>query len=274
MDSMDKNHELKIFRAFILFVCVLLVTPFWGRTYAAEPEEKIVRVAVAANFQSAFEQLARAFEKESAYQLEAVTGASGKLYAQIRNGAPYHLFLPADAEHATRLEDEGLAVKGSRFTYAVGRLAVYTNAVQSAEVVRQRLASGDFTHLAVAKPELAPYGAAAIEMLKRLGVWEDLKEKVVYGENVTQAYQFVRGGGAELGVVAYAQVVQEKIGGVWLVPENLHTPICQDAVLLTGAREHPGAKLFIKFLKLPAAGTIIKKSGYEAEPVVARLPSQ
>jgi molybdate transport system substrate-binding protein len=221
-----------------------------------------VQVAVAANFTEPAKDIAAAFTAATGHKALLSFGASGQLYAQITHGAPYQLFLSADAERAQRAEADGLAVAGSRFTYAVGRLALYSKSLDLADGAKV-LKTGRFEHLAVADPAAAPYGLAAAETLRKLGLYDQLKPKLVTGANITQTYQFVATGAAELGFVAYSQVIHEKAGSVWLPPRDAYAPIAQQAVLLkTGAAE-PAAKAFIAFLKGRAAQAIIERYGYQ-----------
>jgi molybdate transport system substrate-binding protein len=229
-------------------------------TVAAHAGE--VQVAVAANFTEPAKDIAAAFTAATGHKALLSFGASGQLYAQIAHGAPYQVFLSADAERAQKAEADGLAVTGTRFTYAVGRLALYSKNLDVADGAKV-LKAGRFEHLAVADPAAAPYGLAALETLRKLGLYDQLKPKLVTGANITQTYQFVATGAAELGFVAYSQVIHEKAGSVWLPPKDDYAPIAQQAVLLkTGAAE-PAAKAFLVFLKGPAAQAIIERYGYQ-----------
>jgi molybdate transport system substrate-binding protein len=221
-----------------------------------------LRVAVAANFAATMGEIEAAFEADSEQSMEVSIGSTGALDAQIRNGAPFDVFLAADQERPARLEREGLAVRGSRFTYAVGRLALYGKGLRHPDDARIDLESPDLHHLAIANPETAPYGVAAREVLKKLGLFERLEPHLVKGESVAQTYQFVKSEGAELGFLPLSSVVGEPSSRYWLVPAALHRPIQQDAVLCAGAREHPTAKRFLRFLKGKAARAIIERAGY------------
>ena len=187
-----------------------------------------VSVAVAANFTAPMQKIAAEFEKDSGHTAQLAFGATGKFYAQIRNGAPFQVLLAADDETPARLEKEGLAVAGSRFTYAVGTLALWSADPARVDSRGEVLKRGGFAHLALANPKLAPYGAAAVETLNRLGVVAALEPKFVLGENIAQTFQFVSTGNAELGFVALSQVWKDgklASGSVWVVPETLHAPI-------------------------------------------------
>jgi molybdate transport system substrate-binding protein len=223
-------------------------------------------VAVAANFASPMKAIAAEFARATGHAATIVPGATGKLYAQIKNGAPFDLFLAADAETPARLEREGSAVAGSRFTYATGRLVLWSAREGLVDAEGAVLARASFRHIAIAAPKLAPYGAAAVEALRRLGLEDTLRPKFVQGENVAQAYQFVATGNAELGFVALAQVIRDgKVvaGSAWIVPQDLHAPIRQDAVVLVRARDNPAALALADFLKGDAARAIVRAHGYE-----------
>ncbi|MEF3075614.1 molybdate ABC transporter substrate-binding protein [Methylobacter sp. Wu1] len=222
-------------------------------------------VAVAANFSQPMTEIAEAFEKATGHSAKLSFGSSGKFVAQFESGAPFEVFLSADNEKPLKLEQAGLAVPGSRFTYAVGKLVLWSATPGLVDDQGQILDKGGFKHLALADPKLAPYGAAAIELMKNKGVLEKLQPLLVQGENIAQAYQFVSTGNAELGFVALSQAIKDgKIasGSGWIVPDNLHSPILQDAVLLKIGAENPAAPALLKFLKSPEALAIIRKYGY------------
>lgn len=222
-----------------------------------------VMVAVAANFHPVQEVLARRFEEISGHRVVSSVGATGQLYAQIVSGAPFDVLLAADAERPRLLEEEGLAVPGSRFTYARGRLALFGPGLDSVRSGGADLRSGRLQRLAIANPRTAPYGAAAEEVLTSLGVAEALRDRIVRGESIGQTYQFVRSGGAELGLVALSQVIEEPERSFWRVPADLHGPILQDAVLLGRAAESPAARAYLSFLRGEEARRIIERFGYE-----------
>ena len=225
----------------------------------------IVRIAVAANFASPMKVLANQFEKETGNKVLQSVGATAKLYAQIRSGAPFDIFLAADEATAERLERENAIVSGSRFTYATGRLVLWSAQANGVDVKGDVLKSGNFRHLAIAAPKLAPYGAAALQTLNQLGLNERLKPKLVQGESIGQTYSFVASGNAELGFVALSQVYENgqiQRGSGWIVPNTLHTPLRQDAVLLAQASGNPAAKAFLAFLKTNDAKTVIRSFGY------------
>lgn len=225
-----------------------------------------VRVAVAANFASPMKAIAAAFEKSTGHKAVLSFGSTGKFYAQIKSGAPFDVFLAADVTTPARLEQEGDGVRGSRFTYAVGKLVLWSAKVNFVDGQGEILKKGSFEHIALASPKLAPYGAAAIETLEKLGLGETLRSKFVQGENIAQTYQFVATGNADLGFVALSQVYLDgklKAGSGWIVPANLHAPIRQDAVILSGAGNDPAARSLVEFLKGEKARAIIKSHGYE-----------
>lgn len=230
----------------------------------ANRTSEAVRIAVASNFAGPAAQLARAFEKQHpGAKVELSSGASGKLYAQIVNGAPFDIFLSADGERPQKLEADGHAVARSRVQYALGRLVLVGPGMKMAVDGPSVLRKGEFEHLAIANPETAPYGRAAQQVLTKLGLWEKLRPRLVRGENITQAYQFVTSGGAELGFVALALVPKDERPR-WDVPPALHEPIRQDAVLLARAKLSL-AQDFMAFLKSPGAKTMIRAAGYGTE---------
>lgn len=231
---------------------------------AAQAEE--VQVAVAANFASPMQQIAAGFEKDTGHKALISTGATGKFYAQIKNGAPFQVLLAADDETPAKLEAEGLAVKGSHFTYAVGRLVLWSTKEGLVEEGGKVLATDRFNKLALANPKLAPYGAAAVETLTRLGLFSAVEPKFVQGENIAQTYQFAASGNADLGFVALSQVSKNgKLtgGSAWVVPADLHAPIRQDAVLLTPGADSAAARALLKYLQGDAARTVIRSFGYD-----------
>jgi molybdate transport system substrate-binding protein len=209
--------------------------------------------------------IAAEFEKESGHKVVASFGATGKFYAQIKNGAPFEILLSADDETPTKLVKENAGVAGSQFTYAIGKLVLWSAKPGLVDGAGAVLKKGDFAHLSVADPKLAPYGAAGVETMKALGVYESIQPKVVTAENITQAYQFISSGNAELGFVALSQVLKDgKIeGSSWLVPANLYSPIRQDAVVLDKGKGQPAVDALMKFLKGDKTKAIIKSFGYE-----------
>lgn len=226
-----------------------------------------VQVAVAANFAAPMQKIAARFEKESGHKVVMSLGASGKFYAQIRNGAPFEVFLSADDEIPARLEQEGMTVAGSRYTYATGRIVLWSAKPELVDGKGEVLAKGDFAHLAIANPKVAPYGRAAMEALDARGLTARLTPKLVQAENVAQTYQFVASGNAPLGVVAMSQVFEDgrlKSGSAWVVPAQMHAPIRQDAVLLRKGAGKPAAEALHRFLMSEQARAIIRQHGYES----------
>lgn len=225
-----------------------------------------VQVAVAANFTAPAKRIAEAFEKDSGHKAVLSFGATGKFYAQIRNGAPFEVLLAADDETPAKLEQDGTAVAGSRFTYAVGRLALWSARPGLVDDRGEVLRKAGFRHLAIANPKLAPYGAAAVEALTALNLLGAVQAKFVQGENIAQTHQFVASGNAELGFVALSQVMKDgKLGegSAWVVPAGLHQPIHQDAVMLGKGRGKPAAEAWLSYLKGERARAAIRGYGYE-----------
>jgi len=222
-----------------------------------------VPVAVAANFTEPAKEIAAAFQKATGNTAVLSFGPSGGFYAQISHGAPFEVFLSADDERPKKAETEGFAVTGTRFTYAVGRLVLYSRTPGLVDDKGQVLSAGRFDKLAIADPGAAPYGQAAIETLTRLGLYDRLKPRIVQGSSIAQAYEFTASGAAELGFVAQSQVIKVQGGSRWLVPESLHSPIVQDAVLLKPGANDPAAKAFMAFLQSPPAREIIRRYGYD-----------
>ena len=225
-----------------------------------------VPVAVASNFSAPLKQIAAAFERETGHKVLISPGSTGKLSEQIRNGAPFQVFLSADDKTPAALEAEGLAVPGTRFTYAIGTLVLWSATPGFVDGKGEVLAKGSFRHVAVANPKLAPYGAAAMEVMTRLGVLPSIRSRIVQGENISQTHQFVLSGNAELGFVALSQVLQDGRpvdGSSWVVPAGLHSPIRQDAVLLSAGKGKPAAEALLKFLRSEKAKALIRSFGYE-----------
>lgn len=225
-----------------------------------------VQVAVAANFSAPARQIAQDFEKDTGHQAMLAFGATGKFYAQIRNGAPFEVLLAADDETPAKLEKEGAALAGTRYTYAVGRLVLWSAKAGYVDDKGEVLKRGGFRHLALANPRHAPYGAAAVEALTALKLLDAVQPKFVQAENIAQAHQFVASDNAELGFVALSQVMKDGklgAGSAWVVPANLHQPIRQDAVMLERGRGKPAAEAWLKFLRSDKAKAAIRGYGYE-----------
>ena len=236
-----------------------------GLAATAPAQGAEVGVAVAANFTAPMQKIAEAFEKASGHKAVLAFGATGAFYAQIRNGAPFQVLLAADAKTPERLEQEGLAVAGTRFTYATGQLALWSADPGRVDAQGAVLRASSFERLAIANPKLAPYGAAAMQTLDKLDLLPALRAKIVQGENIAQTFQFVASGNAALGFVALSQVLAREPGArgsVWIVPAALHAPIRQDAVLLGPGRDQAAASALLAFLKSEAARAVIREYGY------------
>jgi molybdate transport system substrate-binding protein len=230
---------------------------------AALPADEI-RAAVASNFRPALAAAAERFQHTSGHVVTLIPGSTGKHYAQIRNGAPFDAFFAADAERPRRLEEEGRSVPGSRFTYAIGRLVLWSPDAALVDANGEILKSDLFRHLAIANPQLAPYGAAARSVLQALGLWEALTPKLVRGENIAQTFQFVISGNAQLGFVARSQLEapgSEFAGSSWLPPPELYPPIEQQAVLL---KDSPAGRAFMSFMQGEEARAIVRAYGYDS----------
>jgi molybdate transport system substrate-binding protein len=246
--------------------CLRALVPLWLAAMALPALAEEVQVAVAANFTAPMKLVAAAFEKDSGHKPVLSFGATGKFYAQIRSGAPFQVLLAADEETPLKLEKDGAAVAGTRFTYATGRLVLWSAQAGRVDSQGEVLRKGDFRHLAIATPKLAPYGAAAVETMTRLGVAAGLESRLVVGESIGQAFSFVQTGNAELGFVALSQVHADgrlKSGSAWMVPQNLHRPIRQDAVLLTRGKGSAAALALLDYLKTDSARATIRSFGYE-----------
>lgn len=253
--SMTKHRRL-MFSA-LAFICT------WG---ASSAQADTAQVAVAANFAEPFQKIAAAFLADTGHTAVSIVGSTGKFYAQIKSGAPFDVLLAADDETPRKLEDEGLAVKGQHFTYAIGKLALWSAQPHFVDAQGDVLKKGLFEHLALANPKLAPYGAAGVETLKALGLYEALSSKIVQGESIAQAHQFVSTGNAELGFVALSQIAKPDkpaIGSWWLVPSQYYTPILQDAALINKGANNVAATALMKYLKGDKAKAVIKAYGYE-----------
>lgn len=237
-----------------------------GLIFASGAIADEVKVAVAANFTAPMQAIAPAFEKATGHRLVASFGATGQFYAQIQNGAPFDVFLSADDTTPAKLEQEGDSVPGSRFTYAIGSLVLWSANPSYLDGSDAALKAGQFKHLAIANPKAAPYGLAATQVLAKLGLSEAVKGKLVEGQNITQAHQFVSTGNAELGFVALSQVYQDgklSSGSAWIVPETMYDPIRQDALILKPGANNPAAAALVEYLKGPEAAKVIESFGYK-----------
>lgn len=226
-----------------------------------------VQLAVAANLAGPIRQIAAAFRRDTGHEAVVAIGSTGKFYAQIRNGAPFEVLLAADAETPRRLEAEGLAQPGTRFTYATGQLVLWSATPGLVDARGDVLRAAPTGSLAIADPKLAPYGAAALETLDHLHVRAAWQPRLVQGENIGQAYQFAASGNARLGFVALSQVMEDgriARGSGWIVPAQLHAPIRQDAVLLKRGAANPAAAAFLQYLRGDAARALLRAAGYAA----------
>jgi molybdate transport system substrate-binding protein len=248
-----------ITRRLQVLALALAATLAFGSTASAANTQ----VAVASNFSEPAKEIATAFKAATGHNAILSFGSSGQFYAQMARGAPFEVFLSADADRPRKAEQEGLGVTGSRFTYAIGRLVLYSRTAGLVDASGAVLKRGSFQKLSIADPVAAPYGAAAISTMTKLGVYNALRPKIVMGTSITQAFQFVDTGAAELGFVALSQVINTRGGSRWIVPETYHAPIDQQAILLYTGQRNAAAKAFLAFLKTPAAVAIIKKYGYE-----------
>ena len=242
---------------------------FFFQVFLTTAAAEEVRVAVATNFLATLKAIIIHFERDTGHTIVVSSGSSGKLYAQIRNGAPFDVFFSADAQRPQLMENEGLAVHGSRFTYAVGRLTLWSP--DPSKIIghgRTILLHDPFTHLAIANPKTAPYGTAAQQTLQALGVWEHVQGRIVQGGNIGQTFQFVFSENAELGFVALSQVLSPRIhgsGSRWDVPTHLYDSLRQQAVLLVNGQHQHAAQAFVTYLKGSQARAIIQRFGYGLE---------
>lgn len=224
-----------------------------------------VQVAVATNFTAPLQAIAAEFEKDTGHSVVASFGATGQLYAQIQHGAPFEMLFSADASTPARLDSEGQGVSGSRFTYAVGSLVLWSATPGYLDGSDAALKANQFRRLAIAEPKTAPYGLAAIQVLEKLGLTEAVQGKLVTGQSIAKALHFIATGNAELGFVALSQVYQDgqlSSGSAWIVPAELHTPIRQDALILKKGEHNPAAAAFMAYMKSEKAAAIIQSYGY------------
>jgi len=221
-----------------------------------------IRVAVASNFATAIGRVAEQFEAQTGHSIIISSGSTGKHYAQIQQGAPFDIFLAADSHHAQLLEQQGVAKAGSRFTYAVGELVLWSPNPATVDHQGNILKQGNFRYLAIANPKLAPYGRAAQQVLQHFNIWDSLSARIVRGENISQTFQFVHSGNAQLGFIARSQLAQldgATEGSYWQIPRALYAPIQQQAVLL---KDLDAAKAFLAYIKTDQALEIIQGFGY------------
>ena len=235
---------------------------------SAAAQAEVVQIAVAANFTAPARALAEIFARTTGHEAKLSFGATGAFYTQIKNGAPFDILLAADDERPIRLEKEGDTVPGSRFTYAIGQLVLWSAKPGFVDDQGAVLKGGNFNKIAIANPKLAPYGAAAVETMDKLGLAAALTPKLVTGESIGQTYNFIATGNAELGFVALAQVLDGgklKSGSMWVVPAKYHAPIIQDAVILKRAAANPAAKAWMALMRSPNTQDFIRSYGYEGK---------
>lgn len=233
--------------------------------YATTLRAEEAVLAVAANFSAPMQQIATLFQKDTGHTIKLSFGATGAIYAQIKNGAPFDVFLSADQSTAQKLALEGMAVPNSRFTYATGQLTLWSKQKDLVDGNGQILKSNSIQRIAVANPKLAPYGAAALETITRLGLLNELQPKLVQGDNISQTYQFVFTQNAPIGFVALSQIYANDAitsGSAWIVPSHLYKPIAQDVILLRKGSDNAAAKALMLYLKGDKARQIIKSYGY------------
>jgi molybdate transport system substrate-binding protein len=239
----------------------LAIAALFGIAFTSAQADE-VQVAVAANFAGPMQKIAAAFEQSTGHKVLQTSGSTGKFYAQIKAGAPFEILFAADDETPARLETEGAGVAGSRFTYAIGKLVLWSSKPNVVDDKGEVLKKAGFNHIAIANPKLAPYGLAATETIKAMGLTDALTPKYVVGENIAQTHQFVATGNADLGFVALSQVIENKTGSSWVVPSNLYSPIRQDVILLNKGKGKAAAEALLKFMKTDAAKAVITASGY------------
>jgi molybdate transport system substrate-binding protein len=246
----------RLIRGLFFWLAVSITSAFAGE----------VHIAVAANFTEPMKELEQLFKKSYGHTVTSSLGATGQFYSQIKNGAPFELLLSADMATPSKLAEEGEAVKGSVVIYAIGKLVLWSKDPALVDEQGKVLKTGKFNHLAIANPKTAPYGAAAKQVLEKLGVWNTLQGQVVQGTSITQAYQFIATGNAELGFIAlsqYHRTPKDSQGSHWLVPQQWYDKILQGAVLLKKGENNPAAKAFMVFLTTDkSARAVIEKYGY------------
>lgn len=227
-----------------------------------------VKVAVAANFAQPMKDIAAEFEKDTGHKLAITQGATGKFYAQITNGAPFEVFLSADDETPAKLVKEGKAVTGTQFTYAIGRLVLWSPDEKLVDQGGAVLKTDRFKYISIANAKVAPYGRAAVQTMQKLGVLTAIEPRVVQGESITQAHQFVTSGNAQIGFVALSQVWESgklKSGSAWIVPEEMHDQLKQDLVLLNPGKDSKAAQALVDYMKSEKAKKVIERYGYKLQ---------
>lgn len=249
----------------MLIASVLRTSLLASAVLAATAHADTVSVAVASNFTAPMQKIAQEFARDTGHQAQLSFGSTGKFYVQIHNGAPFGVLLSADAATPEKLAREGKADAASRITYAIGKLVLWSKDSTYVDEQGEVLKTNHFQHLAIANPRLAPYGLAAEQTLRKLGLLDAVQPKFVQGENIGQTYQFVATGNAQLGFVALSQVMQDgriNSGSGWIVPETMHEPIRQDAIVLNQARDNAAAQALMRYLQGDKARAIISAYGY------------
>lgn len=257
---------MMIRRSTLLIVGFFLV---FGLHYARDARADTTHVAVAANFTDTAWEIARVFQEKTGHEAVLSFGSSGQFYAQIKEGAPFQVFLSADDTRPKKLVDEGFGVVDEEFTYAIGKLVLWSRK-PGLVINEETLKNGDFSKIAIANPAVAPYGEAAVDVMRALDVYAALKSKIVQGNSIAQTFQFVNTDNAELGFIALSQIPNRKEGSWWIIPANYYRPIYQHAVLLKSGEKNNAARAFMKFLRSPVAHSIIHKSGYATEAIASR----
>jgi molybdate transport system substrate-binding protein len=243
-----------------------MLLPFVSMDLHAQ-EQKVVRVAAAADLKFAMEELSKEFESKTGTKVDVTTGSSGNFFAQIQSGAPFDLFFSADMDYPKKLEASGFAEPETLLKYAFGQIVIWTPANSQVSVAQEKwnaLLDARIRKIAIANPSLAPYGRAAVSALQKAGIYEQVKAKLVYGENISQAAQFVQSGNAQAGIIAHSLALSPgmKDGKVWEIPENMHPPIEQAAIALKNAKDKSAALAFLDFVKSGAGQAILEKSGF------------
>lgn len=239
-----------------------------GAPVGTAAQRHTVRVAAAADLKFAFEELAKKFEEKTGTNIEATFGSSGNFFSQIQNGAPFDLFFSADVEYPKKLAATGTGDASSLYEYAVGRIVLWTPAGTGVDVTRETwnvLLDASVQKVAIANPQHAPYGRAAVAAMQKAGIYERIKPKLVYGENISQAAQFVQSESAQAGILALSLALSPSMKGgkYWLIPADMHDPIAQAAVILTSAKNKDGASAFLEFLRSPEGHDILSRSGFQ-----------
>jgi molybdate transport system substrate-binding protein len=279
--ALTRNYGLVTggsWRTDLLTCCALLVTLVVALPVARAVHAQKIRVAAAADLKFAIQDVAAQFEKQSGTKVDVTYGSSGNFFSQLQNGAPFDLFFSADIDYPRKLEAAGLAEPGTLYEYAVGRIAIWVPADAKVDVARQgwkALLDSSVQKIAIANPEHAPYGRAAVTALQKAGIYEQVKPKLVYGENISQAAQFVQSGNAQAGILAMSLAVSPgmKGGKLWEIPADMHPPIEQAAVVLKSSRNKDGARAFLEFVKSEAGRKTLSKYGFTIPSAKAAAPS-